>query len=137
MAAGGADASTSIDHDIVVIIMRGRQTLRARHSHRCIAKRTSNRAGGSNCSDAKPGVDTNQDEHTNSDGEQSDLTHVTLCIPSRMQASSIRCAGMLPPSQPLARPTTWVQRRLASARHRGGGKIEFAEGGRRPLANMQ
>src|SRR5215469_15180846 len=83
--------------------MRGRQTLRTRHSHCCVVKRTSKRAGGK-CSDAKPCVDTNQKKHGDSDGEQSDLTHVTLCILGRMQASSIRCAGMLPPSQPLARP---------------------------------
>src|SRR6516164_2795680 len=99
----GACASTSIDHEIVIIIMRGRQTLRTRHSHCCVVKRTCNRAVGK-CSDAKPCVDTNQDKHGDSGGEQSDLTHVTLCILGRMQASSIRCAGMLPPSQPLARP---------------------------------
>src|SRR5262249_45541336 len=117
----------------------GRQTLRTRHSHCCVVKRTSNRTVGK-CSDAKPGVDTNQDKHGDSGGEQSDLTHVTLCILGRMQASSIRCAGMLPPSQPLARPNPRgpAATRLAVALDRlGGAKIELAGGGRSPLAKMQ
>jgi hypothetical protein len=95
-------ASTSIDHDIAVIIMRGRQTLRTRHSHCCVVKRTSNRAGGK-CSDAKPCVDTNQDKHGDSGGEQSDLAHMTLCILGECRLARFRCAGMLPPSQQLAR----------------------------------
>src|SRR6516164_4120727 len=73
-------ASTSIDHDVVVIV-QSRQALRTRHSHCCVVKRTCNRAVGK-CSDAKPCVDTNQDKHGDSGGEQSDLAHMTLCIPS-------------------------------------------------------
>src|SRR6516165_5384868 len=128
----------SIDHKIVIIIMRDRQTLRTRHSHCCVVKRTSKRAGGK-CSDAKPCVDTNQKKHGDSDGEQSDLTHVTLCILGRMQASSIRCAGMLPPSQPLARPNHMgtAATRLAVALDRlGGAKTRFAGGGQRPFAKI-
>src|SRR5215469_487407 len=62
--------------------MRGRQTLRTRHSHCYVVKRTSNRAGGK-CSDAKPCVDTNQDKHGDSGGEQSDLWHVTSVTAAR------------------------------------------------------
>src|SRR5215472_17817803 len=131
-------ASTSIDHDVVVIV-RSRQTLRTRHSHCCVVKRTSNCTVGK-CSDAKPCVDTNQDKHGDSGGEQSDLTHVTLCILGRMQASSIRCAGMLPPSQPLARPKPMgtAATRLAVALDRlEGAKTRLARRAARVFANLQ
>ena len=82
-----------MDHDVVIIIVRGRQTLRARHGYRCVVKLTSDRGGGK-CSDAKPGVDTNQDKQADSGGEQSDLAHVTLCIPGTTQASLSRSVGM-------------------------------------------
>jgi hypothetical protein len=99
-ASAQVKRAASMDYDLVVIIQRSRQPLRSHHHHWRIVSRTSNRAGGSQCSGANPCSDTNQNQRSDSGGEQSSLAHANSPVhPARMQRSLIRSFGMCPTSQ--------------------------------------
>jgi hypothetical protein len=65
-----------MDYEIVVIVMRGRQALGARHGHWWLVARTSKRTSGSECSDTNPCSDANQDQRSDNAGQKGSLAHL-------------------------------------------------------------
>jgi hypothetical protein len=84
--------AASMDHDLVVIIQRTRQTLCTRHHRWRFVDGLSKRIGRSQCSEPNPHPGRNHDQRN--DSQQRNLSHVNSLPHFSLQATLIRGFGV-------------------------------------------